>query len=369
MAINVLTSNQLTIVDITDQSRLSIYLSSNSVNVQTFSNGAYNPSWETTHLVITPRAFLDQDELNLSSVTITWKRKDGNGVETDLIAGETVNDNILTVTRNHLSNTTSGMLTYICYASYTNKETEQVLETTDQVTYTLLKAEISASSINFKIQPTEGDVFYNRVGTLPLAALAYDGVTDITDDATYQWYKYVSGSYVTIDGATDSIYMVNGEDVINIQTYKCVMTYSNQQYSATWTMEDKTDAFISEMHALGGNIFKNGQGGSAVYIVVRANGVEDDPFPENCSIGDTAPFNPSSGAYWWKIENQIATLMKYNGSSWSKTDDDPQKYSYNWFLLDKDGHTTDFTKTGKVIYLSCSDIDDTGTLQCEVHRK
>ena len=38
-------------------------------------------------------------------------------------------------------------------------------------------------------------------------------------------------------------------------------------------------------------------------------------------------------------------------------------------LLDKYGNKTTFSETGKVIYISCSDIEDTGTLQCNVIQK
>ena len=137
------------------------------------------------------------------------------------------------------------------------------------------------SAITFMVWAPNGDVFSNQTGTLPLSALAYEGATDITNSATFQWYKYVSGQYQSIPGATDSTYQVNGADVVNIQTYKCIMTYNNKQYSGVYTMEDKSDTYVSEMLTVGGTTFKNGQGGSAVYVVVRSNGIEKDPIPTN----------------------------------------------------------------------------------------
>jgi hypothetical protein len=225
------------------------------------------------------------------------------------------------------------------------------------------------SAITFMVWAPNGDVFSNQTGTLPLSALAYEGATDITSNATFQWYKYISGEYQSIVGATDSTYQVNGADVVNIQTYKCVMTYNTKEYSGVYTMEDKSDTYVSEMLTVGGTTFKNGQGGSAVYVVVRANGVEKDPFPTNCSIGATAPLNPTSGTYWWQLANNAVQLMKYNGTSWAVSDDDPQTLNYTWSLMNKDGHSTDFSKTGKVIYLSCADIHSIGTLQCDISTK
>jgi hypothetical protein len=139
------------------------------------------------------------------------------------------------------------------------------------------------------------------------------------------------------------------------------------EYSGVYTMEDKSDLYVSEMLTMGGTTFKNGQGGSVVYVIVRANGAEKDPFAG--IIGETPPSNPSNGIYWWQVSNNSVQLMKYNGTQWVISDNDPQEFSYTWSLMDKDGHATGFTKTGKAIYLSCSDIYSIGTLQCDVQKK
>lgn len=227
-----------------------------------------------------------------------------------------------------------------------------------------------SSPVTFMVWAPNGDVFSNQTGTLPLHALAYEGATDITNNAEFQWYKYVSGEYQAITGETNSQYDVSGADVVNIQTYKCVMTYGGNEYSGVYTMEDKSDTYVSEMLTIGGTTFKNGQGGSAVYVIVRANGVEKDPFPTNCIIGATAPLSPANGTYWWQLTNGEVELMKYNGTAWVSSNDDPQTLNYTWSLMDKDGNAvSDFGKTGKVIYLSCSDIYSIGTLQCDISTK
>ena len=248
------------------------------------------------------------------------------------------------------------------------------------VSYVASKSGIDGNSpVTFMVWAPNGDVFSNQTGELPLSALAYEGTTEITSsDAEFKWYKYTNGEYMTIEGATDTTYTVSGSDVSNIQTYKCEMTYKEKTYSGVYTMEDKSDTYISEMLTIGGTTFKNGQGGSVVYIVVRSNGVEKDPFPVNCVISTNAPSEPKTGDYWWDTSTNPVQLMKHNGITWAVAEDDPQQFDYTWSLMDKDGNATDFknkdgttesTKKGKVIYLSCNDINSIGTLQCDVHTK
>ena len=125
----ILTSGQLTFVDITDQRKLSAYLTSNRTTVQIYNseNSTYNPDWTQSNLIITPQIFLDQEAVALtdSNLSVTWKRKDGNGTETVLSMGESVSSgsediskHSLVIVENKLGQTSSDMITYICYVSY-----------------------------------------------------------------------------------------------------------------------------------------------------------------------------------------------------------------------------------------------------------
>ena len=88
----VLTSSQQTFVDITDQRKLSAYITSNLPKTQSEDPNVlphtYAPSWAANNLKLTPVVFLDQTNLALdaSGLTVTWKRKDGTGSETALTA-------------------------------------------------------------------------------------------------------------------------------------------------------------------------------------------------------------------------------------------------------------------------------------------
>lgn len=599
----ILTSSQQTFVDITDQRKLSAYITSNLPKTQSEDPNslphAYAPSWETTHLVLTPVIFLDQTNvaLDASGLTISWKRKDGTGAETALSNGEAVSKGVLTVSQNKLSASASGMITYICYISYYDSETKNTVNISSDITYTLVKnaenaklayvtadtyvfkyntasalvgaaqatltaqvqgvaiskwqylnasgawtdypttsdnnsitggtlvvkpthavffnnvAQIKlvtddtdvfdtisitkmydgeqgkpgesgsgglsvilgneaqniactsggavqsavdvtipftgyvgitqtactctvgtlptgvtvksntaatasaagsivltfaanatlggasvlngtidltfaisgksvvkkfawtksnrgsngASAVVFSIYAPNGTVVLNQSGSLVLATSAYSGATEITTGATYQWAKYTGGKWTNISNATSDTLTVSGTDIVNIQSYRCIMTYDGKSYTDVITVEDKSDPYVSEMLSIGGFTVKNSIGGLVPYVIVRTNQKEVDALLG--SISETAPSAPSAGALWYKIDHsaKAVTLMKYNGTTWAAATE-KQELTYTWYKQDKDGKEAAFGKTGKVIYLSAEDIDSIATLQCDVSK-
>lgn len=220
------------------------------------------------------------------------------------------------------------------------------------------------SAVVFSVYAPNGTVVQNQSGSLTLATSAYSGTTAITS-ATYQWAKYVNGTWTNISGATASTLEVSGADIVNIQSYRCTMTYSSKTYVDVITVEDKSDPYVSEMLSIGGFTVKNNLGGVVPYVIVRTNQREVDPLLGN--ISETAPSTPKSGDYWYKVDHsaKTVTLMKYSGSAWATTTD-KQTMTYTWYAQDKDGKEMTFGKTGKVIYLSAADIDSIMTLQCDV---
>lgn len=220
------------------------------------------------------------------------------------------------------------------------------------------------SAVVFSVYAPNGTVVQNQSGSLTLATSAYSGTTAITS-ATYQWAKYVNGAWTNISGATSSTLTVSGADIVNIQSYRCTMTYSSKTYVDVITVEDKSDPYVSEMLSIGGFTVKNNLGGVVPYVIVRTNQKEVDELLG--IISETAPSTPKSGDYWYKIDHSAksVTLMKYSGSAWAATTD-KQSLTYSWYAQDKDGKEMTFGKTGKVIYLSAADIDSIMTLQCDV---
>ena len=360
-----ITSSAITFLDITDQQQLSAYLTSNlsTIQVRTADGNAYTPSWVDTPLVIQLHAFLNQTEIDYtdSSYTFTWSVKDGNADERPI---DGANGRELTINTNALGNSTSGMLTYICNVVHNGATT-----VTAHITYTLV-GEIK--SVVFSVYAPDGTIFVNQTGTLTLATEKYHGQNPITSGATYQWYKYESARWIPIQDAINDTLSVDGKDVFNTASYKCVMTYDGVEYTDIITLEDKSDIYTSEMLTIGGNIFKNGIGGSAAYMVVRKNGTEIDPLAGVISVSE--PSTPQVGEYWYCIDsdNDVIMQKQYSESGWvDEGINIPQTLTYTWSLMDKNGNLVTFrdndaTKTGKVIYISCADINDTSTLCCEV---
>ena len=230
-----------------------------------------------------------------------------------------------------------------------------------------VKGNTGANAIVFSVYAPNGTVVQNQSGTLTLATAAYNGSTEITSGAAYQWAKYVSGSWQDISGATSATYTVSGADIVNIQSYRCTMTYNSKAYVDVITVEDKSDPYVSEMLSIGGFTVKNNLGGVVPYVIVRTNQQEVDALKG--AISETAPSSPASGAFWYKIDHtaKTVTLMKYNGSAWA-TATETQELTYTWYKQDKDGNAAAFDKTGKVIYLSADEIDSLATLQCDVSK-
>lgn len=222
------------------------------------------------------------------------------------------------------------------------------------------------AAVVFSIYAPNGTVVQNQSGSLLLATSAYSGATAITT-GTYQWAKYVGGEWVDISGATEATLTVSGAEIVNIQSYRCTMTYSSKNYVDVITVEDKSDPYVSEMLSIGGFTVKNSLGGLVPYVIVRTNRQEVDPLLGG--ISEVAPATLESGDYWYQINHsgKTVTLMKYDGTAWAAAAaSDTQSLTYTWYAQDKDGNPITFNKTGKVIYIAAEDIDSILTLQCDV---
>lgn len=357
-----ITSSPITFLDLTDQQQLSAYLTSNLSTVQFRGTDdiTYNPSWEDTPLVITLHAFLNQSEIDYASgdYIFSWYVKDG--------AHDTYDDNpiqsgtakTLVIDSNQLGKSKSGMLTYMCEISCNTAET-----ITTEITYTLIG---EGKSVVFSVISQDGTIFKNQSGEIKLETIKYYGINEITDNAEFQWYKLTAHGENEIVGAKSDSYIVYGEDVINVASYKCKMTYNGVVYSDIITLQDVSDNYSSDILTIGGTVFKNGVGGSAAYIIVRANSTEEDPLAGVVSVVE--PSTPEEGEYWYCVDeaNDMIIEKQYVSGKWINVDI-PQTLTYSWYLMDQDGSVRNINNNhSKVVYVGCNNIDETTTLCCEV---
>lgn len=387
-------SSALTFLDTTDQNQLSAYLTSNFATVQTCTSDreVYSPDWENTPLEIQLHALYDGTDYNskISSSQVGWSYRDGNNDPVPIVSDEKYDITDYTklkVKKNVLKDCTSDTITFICKVTLSEVDVMTV-----QMTYTLIS---DTKAVSFYLGMPDGDTFTNQTGTRQIIAYAHRGVDEIkagssgtidSDTATFVWYKYNELGEWEPD--TDDVddndlkkLTIQGTSVINVASFKCIMTYKGVEYIGVATVRDITDTYISEIFTIGGDVFKNGIGGSAAYVLVRKNGQADeevDPLAGEISITAGAA---NDGDYWYQIDhtNDQIIYKQYKSGDWHTVKEIPQELIYEWTLMDKNGNrkrfisgtnTTDpYKKIGKVIYVSCYDIDDTGTVQCVVSSK
>ena len=268
----ILTSSQQTFVDITDQRKLSAYITSNLPKTQSEDPNtlphAYAPSWAANHLVLTPVIFLDQTNvaLDASGLTISWKRKDGTGAESALSAGETVSGGILTVSQNKLSASSSGIITYICYISYYDSETKNTVNISSDITYTLVK-----NAENAKLAYVTADTYvfkYNTSSALVGASQA-TLTAQVQGVAVSKW-QYLNSSGVWTDYPTTSDNTSITSGTLVVKPAHAVFFNNVAQIKL---VTDDADVFdtISITKMYDGEQGKPGQAGSGGLSVILGN--------------------------------------------------------------------------------------------------
>lgn len=374
----VIASGGTTITDLTDSKSLSVFLSSNIPKTQIFdpNSSSYAPDWSITNLVIAPVVYVNSTliELSNNSLTVSYGRKEGIGVESGLVDGESVSGKVLTVSANKLSSIESGLLTYIAHISYYDADMQRTVESSAQIEFTLIRSgqdSSGGSSVSFKIYTTTADTFLNGKGNAIIETQAYYGAEPITD-ATFNWQKLVGGIWVDYSPAqTGSSLTVDASEVIGLQVIRCTMVYDGVSYSDTITLTDKTDNYQAEIVSTSGTVFKGGIGTSCLYCNVYQNAIRVDGL-KSTVFSKNAPSNAAEGDYYYKIESGsiTVTLMRYTNGTWVvASGDNAHTFTYNWYRRDQDGNPLDngaVFATGKVIYITGDYVDVKTVFVCEV---
>ncbi len=148
----IIATGQISIVDLSDGKSLSCYITSNLPKTQILDpnpGGLTSPDWSgTPKLILTPVVFANQMALalNAAGLTVTWKRKEGAGSEAVLSSGEVAANGVLTVSANKLTGVASGLLTYLCFVTYTDPETNIPINIMADITFSQIKTALNAKT-------------------------------------------------------------------------------------------------------------------------------------------------------------------------------------------------------------------------------
>lgn len=218
-------------------------------------------------------------------------------------------------------------------------------------------------STTFQLYAPKGYLITNDVPEVTLETFAYDGSQPITG-ATFVWSRWNGEAWIAISGATDTSLTLNKSNVLKSVVYKCEMTYGGQAYTATATVEDKTDVYDSLIHITSKYSSTNRLYWVLYSTVYSEEGERDELLGP---ISTTAPLSPTAGSYWYKVDetNYTVTLMKYSGTAWAATTD-KQELVYDWFLLNDVDKMITLGAQSKVKIVTANDFSRTCSVQCNV---
>ena len=226
-----------------------------------------------------------------------------------------------------------------------------------------LPAPEDLKSTTFQLYAPKGYLITNDVPEVTLQTFAYDGSQTITN-ATYKWYVWSGETWTIMSGATGTSLILNKTNVMKTSVYKCEMTYNGKVYEATATVEDKTDVYDSLI-----NVVSKYSPTNRLYWVLSSTVYSEEGEKDELlgPVSVTAPANPTTGSYWYKIDeaNYSVTLMKYSGSAWTTTTDS-QELVYDWFLFKDINDIITLGAQSKVKIVTSNDFSRVCSVQCNV---
>lgn len=241
-------------------------------------------------------------------------------------------------------------------------------------TWTKSKAAVNgtngANAVLFQITSPAGNIIFNSANNVSLETLMYSGTTAVTP-TSYVWKKYAGGSWTAISGQTAATLTVTPAMVDGYASFSCTAVYGGKSYTAYATVIDKQDNYSVECISTMGLQIKNGQGYGVIYYRLFQNGSETDPL-KSTDFLTAAPANPANGDFYYLVNRtaKTVTLKKYNGTAWvDATGLDLPSEVYHTYRLDKNSLPLDggeVWKTGKVVYVDGSVIDEKCTFVVEV---
>lgn len=219
-------------------------------------------------------------------------------------------------------------------------------------------------AVTFQLYAPNGYLLTMELPSLTLQTFAYEGNAAITTGATFKWYSWTNDTWAIINGATNDVLTIAKEDVLKSKSYKCEMTYKNNTYTATATVEDKTDIYDSLINVIA-KYSPTNRLYWVLYSTVYTEEGEQDELLGPVSVAE--PTDPVVGAYWYKIDetNYNITLMKYSGTEWATTTDS-QALVYDWFLFNDIDDTITLGSQSKVKIVTSNDFSRVCSVQCNI---
>lgn len=347
------------VLDLTDGGNLTAYLTANQPTTQVFNSNTetYSPDWSTSNLVITPLVYIDQSPVSMTSskLTITWKRKEGNGSETNLTTGESVTQSgsskyTLTVSANKLAAISSGILTYVAHIDYkiyedaTDHTKDKTVSVVGNITFSLVKSGDSrviyiVGDQVFRISSDGQTVTPSEILLTAITQNVTVGTWQYWDASgnTPQWRLYpgsqsgdttltVDPSHNVFNDGIASIRVVaasphtNLYDVMTVYKIQDGLVGQNAQ-TAFLTNENITfagnkDGKVAESAKFCNVVAYDGTT-KTMPTVGTPTGVPSGNEMKVVKGSTTAPGSPSSGDVWYDIGANPPALKKYNGSSWT----------------------------------------------------
>lgn len=235
----------------------------------------------------------------------------------------------------------------------------------------IIQAKSGENAVLLEVYVTGDSTINNGNNNVILRTILHDGMDTATTGVTYQWSKYIDGSYQDINGCTNDYLTVTPPMVDSTASFRCRAVYKTRTYQAFYTVMDKTDPISVECFSSLGDKLVNGSGVGGVYAMIFQNGQQIDEIKST----DFLTEEPSDGTigYFYKVNttSKSVTLMKYSTSDkrWVEaTGDDLPSGTYEWYRRDKNGESLDTVKpykTGKAIYLDNSVVNKKISFVCK----
>lgn len=255
----------ISITDMTDVGRLSVYLTSNQpqtvIENPNSATTTYTPDWSKSNLVLTPIIYFNDQQLTLpkSGLVVTWKRQEGSNAATDLKTGEVVSNGVLKVSQNFLGSIASGLLTYIANIQYTDPSTNATLETQAQMSFSLSKQATEAKYCSIQ---GESVFLYNTNQVLTSSDTIVLSAS-LTNVSVAQWqYKNASGSFVAMPTTNNPT--INGS-TINIKATEEIL-FNKDVATIKLTTNDSS---VYDLHTI--TKIRDGAAGNSTIALVLSN--------------------------------------------------------------------------------------------------